>query len=476
MDNRHISIKKITTLFLAAFAALVFIIWLFIYFTTSSITVKSEDSAATIQIKQTLDEGSSNANPYTNSAQHELSANLKKGSYEILVANKSSSISQFIEVKGHKKLSFTLNPPKTATPEPVYGGGAAGLLAEGSQLLFIDLAGNTLSKIDAQNNLTTLDRARQYVNVKWSNSSLGIALSKDNNLFIIQNGSPKPLSLPFSASDDTIISYDIAKDGTVYVGGKKAVYKGLPDGSFKQIYTANTNNPLVYAANNKVAIVDSSDDEDSIAVVDSSGKTSKKDIEASEAAWSPDGSKLLLSGDFGHKLFDSNLKEISTIRISAERVRWQNDHNLLYGIANQLWIYDTSNNRAQIIANMPSGLAGDGTVGDIFTTPDNSYVYVTSQKVDLTNKANQYQLFRVGLNNQTVPNFLNSLNIFLPETIDEACSLNFVNFIRPSITARFRQGTSGADCVNKAKAELQAYDLDPNNFSFNPQIVSVEGE
>jgi sugar lactone lactonase YvrE len=476
MENRYFSTKKILIWFIVAFATIIFVVWLFTYLTTSNVSVKSDDAAASIQIKQILEEGSAKAKPYSSSAKQKLSVNLKKGSYEISVTDNGAAINQYIELKGRQKLSFTLNPPKMSAAEPVYGYGAAGLIADSSQLLFVDSAGSTLNKIDTQNNVTVLDKAHQLVNVKWANISTGIGLSKDNNLYAIQNGALRQIALPFSADANTVISYDITKDGAVYVGGHKAVYRGTPSGNFKQIYTAKTDNPTVIAGNNKVAIADSGQKEGTLAVVDSSGKTVKKDINAGDAAWSPNGNQLLVGGDFGHKIYDGNLNAVSDVLVSADSIKWQSDNKLMYGVANQLWSYDVSNSRSQTIAVMPSGLPGDGTIANVFPTPDNSYIYVTTQKIDLTNKSNQYQLYRVVLNNQPVPDYLKSLNIFLPETLDNACALNYVNFTKAAIIARFTQGTSAADCINKAKAEMQNYDLDPNNFVFNPQIVSLEGE
>jgi hypothetical protein len=467
MVKENINLKKIAAWFLAGVAALLLLSWLHSYFTNGTITVTTNDSSASVGIKQ-LTEPKKDSTPYFKTAPHTLSARLKVGKYQVFTFSGNFSTSKFIELKPHQKLNFNLTAPKASVPEPVYGNGAAGLITDGSQMFFIDPTTHYLSRIDPQNNLTVIDKTRPLTNAQWVNISMGVAEGQDHKLYLVQNNILSAVNLPFSTSADTPMSYSLTKAGKLYISNGKDIYSGTANGSFKKIYSSKGSGATIASAvDNKVAVIESEEerqDKTSLIVVDENGKVSKKDIEAQQARWSPDGKYLLTNEDDGNvTLLNESLKKVTdTVIDNADHFEWSSSTSFLYGINNQLWNYDINTNQAQNIATMPSATEGDGTIGAVFPT-DTSYIYVTSQKVSIDSENATYQLFRVGLNGQQVASNIQSVSIFLPETVG-VCSLNYLNFKAPSIVVQYPTSSIAPACIDTAKQELQSYELNPGDF------------
>jgi hypothetical protein len=316
------------------------------------------------------------------------------------------------------------------------------------------------------------------VSIKWMNISLGVATDKNNTLYVIRNNTIRPMPIPFATDSSTPLSYDVSKTGKLYVSNGQYLYYGSVSGVLKNIYTkpSDVSGIEVYSGVDKAAVIESrGENKSTIVLVNESGQIAKKDVVASNIEWSSDGQHLLAIGDFGNAIvLDASLNKITDINIKkGSNFIWKDDNNIFYSISNQLWNYNVDTNTSSLIANMPSGLPGDGDITSIFPTSNNSYVYLNTKKIDVDGSNEGDRLFRVGLSGQSVANYLNSLSIFLPETINnDNCSINYINFTKPTILIQYWHNTTALICTNATKAELTDYDVDPSNFQYITQLFS----
>ena len=461
--------KKIIAIIAAGLVIILAGVLLYQFLTTAKITITTSNSSNYVSIiamkSGVLD------TTHSKEGLHQLSAKVKLGTYELAATSQTSSITRVIQIRGGQTLSFTLNPVGPSALEPVYGSTVSGLVANSSNLLFLN-SGNILTTIDAQNNVTTLLPGEPMYGIQWGKGGVGIARDTHNNLYVISNNTRSPLKLPFVPNPTDAINYAISQSGSVYVSQGKVIYKGDISGNFKKLYNSKYTIANISAGVNKIAAViitekNSPDNDGAVAVINDSGKAIQGDFDVNNVSWSPGGSYLLASSESQNLILDANLHQKSTVPSNETSVfAWENDHSLYYNFGGTLWNYSLGSQQSSKITTTPS----PETINGIYPSTDGSYVYISAQTASAgddsgSNSPGTSRLYRVGLQGQTFNNSLAGLSVFLPETVS-GCSLNYVVFTAPTVTAQYATPDLNPTCSAKAQSELQYNGLDPSQFQF----------
>jgi sugar lactone lactonase YvrE len=472
MITENLPLRKILLAFIVFIVAIFVIIKLYIYLTSGYISVTT-GSSDYVQIQGVAGHGKSSL--VSKQAQRHLSTRLLPGQYEILVSDEHGfgAISRVITLKARQRLHYSLMPNKPTYPQPVYGGSINSLVADGSQLLFVDGGDNSLKVTSSSSGtLVMLSGPDQnIVSAKWSTIGLGIAEDNNNALYLVSNNALTPIKLPFNNGSNQFLGYDVAKNGQTYIINSKDLYVGSMGNNFKKIYSSSHGFRLVAAATGKVAVasgnVNSQADEGGAAtsastnpgyvtVINSAGKAHEIRWFASSIAWSPDGNYLLVSGASGNAVFDSSLHQVASISVNnVALITWLNNNDLLYSIDSQLWLYSIKTGQSEKL----TALAMNDSLTAIYPSSDGSYVYFSADNGE------QAEVYRLGLVGQASNNSLTALSIFLPETLG-SCHLNYLDFNQPLFLIAYPPGVSAQNCQSLAQGELQTYGLDVSQFHY----------
>lgn len=465
LDDTQLRAKKII-IFVCILALLTVLgVWLIHFLSMAKLSVQTDNSADYVSI--TAIKGDIKDNAHSKQSTHEISANVKAGTYEISAFNKSDSVTQTITIKARQSLSFSIDPPKPTEPIPVYGSSVSDLVADSSQLIFLDATHVPMS-IDINNSITPLSSPQLLYDAKWATTALGIARDATNNMYVIKAGIVTALGLPFSIDQNSSPHYDISRTGQIYLSKDKNVYYGDAAGNFKKIYSTKNNILGLSAGLDKVAaIVGSDPGQDSggnIMVIDTSGLVKSSNISSFATIWSPDSKHLLAYGESMAILLDDNLRQVGAFPEKDTRIyAWSDNSSLLYGQSGVLWDYHLDTKRSEQLAIMP----GQGQINAIYPSQDGALAYVSAQKANSADRSSDSnQLFGIGLKGQVADHSLVGLSVFIPETVNQ-CGLNYVNFASmPAILISYPTTASPQNCQSVAQSELQTYGLDINKFQY----------
>lgn len=456
------SVKRPAFLTLGGIIFIILIIWLWNYLHTGKVIITTNNPNDTISLtlfSATNANNSSNngSKPYANRGK--LSVVARAGQYLAVVEGNSIATRQIVKVSAHKTLKYEIDPVNSTGVEPVAYITAQDTVEGGSQLIFLNTSSHTLYKIDDQNNLSTL-ATKQLQNIKWADSSFGVGQDSNGHLYLVEAGQVSPLNVPFTY-DNRAVDFDISADKEIYVSHGSAVYLGSQAGSFKKIYTATSSEPELAAGKNDVAVADAPSDvgdnvKPLLAIVAQSGRIIKETIEAHRLAWSPNGQYLLDEESLGN-IYSSSLKKVATLPASfiIGSASWLDDSNLVYSNNDQLWIYNLTDQKAQILANMPLA----NYITGLSIAADKSYIYLTT--IDASGDG---AIRRVGLKNQMIPKFIYELQSILPLSVNQ-CTLSLRNFTQPGIVVQ-SSANQAQGCIPIAQSTLQQRGFNISLLSF----------
>ncbi|HEY5442575.1 MAG TPA: hypothetical protein VIJ68_03490 [Candidatus Saccharimonadales bacterium] len=477
MITENLPLKKILLAFIVFVVAIFVIIKLYIYLTSGYISVTT-GSSDYVQIQGVAGHGKSSL--VSKQAQRRLSIRLLPGQYQVSVSDEHGfgAIGRVITLKARQRLHYSLMPNKPTYPQPVYGGSIHGLVADASQLLFVDGNNNSLKATSSSSGIlaTLSDPDQNIVSAKWSKAGLGMAEDSTGALYLVSNNALSPIKLPFNNNGSKLLTYDIAKNGQTYISNSKDLYLGSMGSNFKKIYSSSKGFRLVAAATDKVVVasggLNSQADEGGAAtstntnpgyvtVINSAGKAHEIRWFASSIAWSPDGNYVLVSGASGNAVFDSSLHQVASMSVNnAGLITWLNNSDLLYAIDSQLWLYNIKTGQSEKL----TALAMNDSLTAIYPSSDGAYVYFSADNGE------QAEVYRLGLMGQASNNSLTSLSIFLPETLGP-CHLNYLDFNQPLLLIAYLPGDSAQNCQSLGQGELQTYGLDITQFQY--QLIQL---
>ncbi len=467
MDQLSIR-RRIIIILLGAILLIFLIPVLWRYYHTGTIIVTSDNSNNVITLTKTSEANQPPDKVKNSTGRGKLSESVASGEYTISVSGNSVATTQTITLKPRQTLRYAINPVRATGVEPVAYKNALSMAANNEQLVYLASPSNFLYEIDRKNNLTKIGGSQAFEMARWAEPSFGVGQDSEGHLYTIIDGKIKPLNLPFAYGGKPV-GFDVSPDKTIYVSYGSDVYVGSQSRKFKMIYTATSPNPTLAAAPGKVAVSDTKYGKNSsdiskplLTTIDNDGKKNKKNVEAEQLGWSPQGKYLASFNQANPTIYDAALNTIAMVPTSTAvgSVSWLNDTTLLYTVGAQLWIYDLPTKKAQLLANMPSGTSITG----LYPNNDRSYVYVTTGGSSPDSNTNAIR--RIGLKNQQVPEYIYNLQDILPEGA-AGCLIGLVNFAPPaSIFIQPYPQTSAAVCIPQAQLQLQSQGFDISQLQF----------
>jgi|GEM_PF-7059936 len=425
--------------------------------TTGKISIKTNQPAGYIK----LSSGAGGTNTMKSTQGQKLNARLKPGTYTVLASTSTAYTSQVIHLDARKHISLSINLKQPGSPEPVASKSALGLGVASGALYYIDSATGNLRQINSEGDIATISTAN-FKKARWTNSGTGLLIDAGSNLYTFNNGSLTALALPFTTNNNPSIDFDISPDGDVYVSNGQAVFNKTPSGDFKQIYSSgNGYNVGLRASDSAVSFIEkNSDGQTSVVVVSRDGSVKRTRADADSLAWSSDGTRLAaLSSSGSGSIYDSSLANpVPLPNTKATNPTWVGQ-DLLYSVGNIFWRYSLANHQAQAIVRLPA----NQSIKASSLSPDQKYLYFSTGS----------SLMRITPQGRTSSNSLSALNAFLPENVG-VCSLDYTNFIKPTITVQFPAlETSAEICLNLAKRQVSYFGLDTNTFQFKISSTPV---
>jgi hypothetical protein len=453
MESKY-NIRRIIIFGLIIIGAVFILVLAWHFLTTGKIIITTSNPNNIITLTKNDDSDKKKpAKAYT--AHSQLSKTLAKGEYFVSVEGNSVATTQIVEVKGHKTQTYDINPLNTTGIEPVAYKNAQNVAVNSNKLVFLDSSAGSIFSIDQANNVSTMPSSVVFKTVKWLNPLIGLGKDSNGRIYQINNGSASPISVPFTYSGKSI-DFDLVSPNQVYVSNGADLYAGSLSGGFKKIYTATSSSPVISAGSGIVAVADergeqNSQQESVLATITTSGKTLKKSVEAGALAWSTNGSYLASAEESGVDIYDSSLREVANVPTHAfvGHMRWLNNNDLLYATADELWIYNLSSQKAELLANMTLGAA----VSEITPNQDGSYVYIVSEDQD-----GGRSIKRIGLKGQATSDYIFKLQSIMPLSLDNY-SLSLINFgvnnTPPAVLVHpYSSTASNSPYLQAAKTEL----------------------
>lgn len=445
-------------------------VWLYNTLTTAHVSVQTNNPnyyVSVTALKNGVEDSS-----HEQQGQYRLSANVSPGTYKVAAFNHSSVVSKIITVRARQHLAITLNLIGASTPSPVYGSNVTDLAASGSQLTFIDSDG-LLTSIAGDGAVNKLSSGATVASAKWASATLGIARSRGDDFYVVNNGGVTKLNLPFMPPPNSIVNYDVLGDGEIYVTSGGDIYKGDPSGAFTRLYSSKGAILSMSASSSTIAIAESNnpnspDPEGSVKLINvATGHATNTSVTASSLGWSRDGKYLLLADESGQEIFTATMKRLAVLPSSTTGYAWGNDDEFFYGQGGSLMMYSLNSGQSVKLADMPS----QGTISGIYPDFGGDYVYVAASVATVaSDTASNGQLFRVGLKGQQVNSSYGSLAILFPANI-QSCSFNYTNFSQPLILIGYPSPDAQQSCQDVAQSTLESNNIDATAFRYSFSLL-----
>lgn len=474
MNNGTIVTKRrVISVIGVIIAALFFLsIWHYYHTGTIVITTNGSSSSNTISLSKVKsgddDEDTASSISSIKQGTGRLSVSVPLGTYIASVNGRVLSISKTIDLSRHETLRYTLNAPQTTTTESVVSATTSGIVANSSELLYLDISTNKIREINSQNGFSIVG-GNNLESVAWADTGYGIAQDINKKLYIINNGSIMPLRLPETFPNSQTVLYSIAKNRQIYLAFGPRIYAGNATTGFKKIYTAKIPPDKIVASNSGVLIfsipdVDDNDDGDEAeaTLINNDLKTYTLDVSLNDAAWSPDGTKIALVGDGTNSLIVNNsLKQLAVLPNNGiGALTWANNHTLIYGLQNAILSYNLNSGQSQVIADLQTG----STITQTILDDNDKYLYVASQS------DNGGEIDRIGLDGQQAPEVSYQISAFFPDIIDNgSCSVSYVNFAQPTLNVVAASGL--VDCQSAVQSALQQDGIPANQLRINYSVA-----
>jgi hypothetical protein len=434
--------------------SLIILVWLVIFLNSGTIIITTsnpQNEISLVKHEEGDEDKAQKSAPKIYKAKGKLEVRVNRGKYIATVTGNSVGTTQLIELSSHKTLTYKIDPISTTGVEPVTFVDSQNITVNSTQLLYLNNTTNSLTQISQDNSVTTI--GGHFQTIQWADNSFGVGQNNAGQLFTISNGTINDLKVPFQYGTQTI-NYAVSPNKKVYVSNGSTVYAGDQNGNLKKIFTANTNRPSLSASSSQLLVNDNSGEgagEPHTTLVSTDGKIIRKELEIGVAVWSADGKFLATADEKGANVYDNSLKSVAIIPsdIFISNLAWLDDDTLFYNTSDQLWIYKVSEQKSQILANMPLG----SSITGLALNADKSYLYFTTNGTDGTNA-----IRRIGLKGQqNTPQYIYDLQNIMPISLNDV-SLNLVNFGHPPtvlINPHPDSSLSPQAYMQEAQTELQ---------------------
>lgn len=453
---------SLAVIFLSVYA------WNYLRYGTITVTTDNPDNTITIS---EVKEGENDETLFEKSATGELFVRVSPGTYVIRVESKSFAINKTVVVEARKSIKQNLNPPETTSIEPVASVAGGSLYANGEFLNFIDPKAGFLYQITKENQIKPLSDTLKFQQVEWSESGEGAAKDNKGNLYKIDGNIINRLALPPPLEEPGEFSFELSPKGDLYVSSKNGIYFAKGTTQLSRVRSeAPEATPALAASNEMLAIIvpppndsiDGEQKESFVEVIDAAGNSlAKKNIAAMNGAWSPDGSKLILTDYYGSSGIYSSGLELLKI-LPGDHIRqavWLDNERFVYAAENSIWLYSVREEQSQTLTSLSLG----NVVSSLAFSQEGEYIYISASNSEKS------VIYRFSLAGRGVSEDISKLAVFLPVGLDD-CRLNYVNFAgKPSIVM---QAAPGNESLCRAQADIElvqdGISADVFDFQFSP--------
>lgn len=472
---RNIYNRRLVRVIVLLFCILALVYMVISYMTKGVIEVKTNKEINVVKLFEIKQSGEIKQ---IKTAEGGMKARVSPGKYRISVENKTQGLREDVGVVSRKTTSRTINLNAVGLAEPVLPSGVFGLVGSSTEIRYLDTASKKLYKISGVGAPELINSIRAFKSIKWADSGYGVGEGIDNRLYAVSGDVISVLAVPFSYSDSGEVRYSVAPNRKVYVSKGNQIYVRDNAGNYKKLYKTQSNKPTLVAGVKQLAVLDMSDEkgvgEDSqgehiLTLVDDTGHSVSEEIGPYEISWSPDGTKLAISGDVTNGIYNNKLQKTGSYPDgNVNGIVWLNNSTILYGKGSSLWSYSLNSGLSGLIANVPFG----GSVSSIYPSDDGKIAFISAGR---NSKSDKSELKKVYLDGGNSGGKLGVLDVFLPEEIG-VCKLSYVNLVKPIITVGYPGGLVSPDaCLKSTKGEVKYYGLDPAGFEYVLKPL-VEGD
>lgn len=328
--------------------------------------------------------------------------------------------------------------------------------ASGSSLVFIDTATGYLEQVDSHNTLTRVGAPNTFASVAWQSATDGLAVTNTPStvagLVAIHAATTTGVPLPEPVSGDGGLSVAYAGKSAYYLTENNKLYR-YANNTLARVAFIPSGFQLSSAAGNKVILyqaVTSNASIYNVTLLDTaSGTTIKATAPLIEnpnytfsSAWSPDGTKLIISASGSSTVYDSSLHELTALQgNSSNSPVWLDNATIIYTAQNWLWHYSLGGAPSYAIAYLPKYATADV----IATDQAGQYIYFTAIA------GGQESLYRAALHQQPISIPAAKLGESNTQQASATCSMYYLNFTSLSMIANNPADSAG--CV----AAIQNY-------------------
>lgn len=452
--------REIITYILIFIVVCIFLAIIIFYFIQSVITIKVDHSDTEVIIRKVGESGN------TIQVQNNIaSARVLPGTYIITGKRGQDSTQQTIHVgiSDHKDIHLTIidssTLSKSLTPVTSFGAGV-GTMPSTDGVQFIDANDATapLYRLDNSGQLSVVDNTRTYTDIKWVNPQLGVASTVTDgniyNLTKIENTTINNLALPFAPT--RAVSYAVTPNGTLYVTDNHTLYRSTDMKSFTSIYTANKGSIVFISSASDKGVLTTEKPENSLrsqtfAVISTDGQRYQLSGEFYESSWSPDGSKLVVSGETS-EIYDAKLNitnKLTTGNFSTPV--WQDANTLFYSTGYDLWKYTLDTQESTKVISVPTYI---GTINNIAFDETKNNLYISISRAYSSTQT--LALYRISFSDQQTDNsYAQRLITFFPYS-STTCVFNYIYYDSRSVII-YKALSATTVCPADIKDKLSGY-------------------
>ncbi|HEY4964263.1 MAG TPA: hypothetical protein VIH90_06215 [Candidatus Saccharimonadales bacterium] len=469
--KEKLTIKKLIIGVIIFIVFIVFLQWLLIFLHSGTVEIYTNNSKNSIELTPVVDKVGSGASTSIIHATGKLTAKVSTGQYQATVSGNNKFATQLINVSFGKTSKYTINLNSPLSSEPVISVNSQNIAASSSRLVYLNLSANNINAIDSTNNLSVISPSHFFETVKWETVDYGVGQDNNQQLYQINNDTGNITSLPFHAKGPEV-NYDVANNKQLYVSSGPDVYVKQNNG-YKKIFTAPTANLTLGASTDKVAVAyktssnATNQNGTELSVINISGKAVKTQAEdsISHLIWSPNNQLLASLGESSVVVYTQSLGSIVTIPTNypVGNLSWVNNNTFVYSENNNIWSFNLTTKRADVIANASVG----NTISSLYVSDNKDYIYYSTDSIISNSDSG---IYRVGLDNQQAQTIAYQLQDILPQTLSDS-TISLVNFAQPPtilVTPLFPQGNvNPATLSQEAQSMLQQDGFNINGLKFN---------
>ena len=468
-DDNTLSIRKLVAILIALVLVILFAQWLVGYLTTGKIVIATDSKYNDVSVSS-VSNSTTTKGGFSKHTKGSLTTKLKTGGYFVSVQNGVNGSTKYVIIKGHTTTHLNIRLLRTTGVEPVVYTPAQDVIADASRLRYLNPSDSSINQIDSLNQESKININYNLLSIRWADTAYGVGQNSGGQLFVIDNGSVRPLDSPISGKNTSGAVYAVAPNHKIYIGNGSSVYAGSEKKGFKKVYSEMPKNSSLVAGSNNVTIVTNgySKDGPRVVIVDSNGKQYNKKFDAPLNGWSTwsenDRYITFIEGSKGI-VFDSTLHQVAIIpQGNIIYAAWSSTGVLFYAIGSQLWSYGVSQQTSHLIANMPL----NSSINGVSVSTDDSYVYVITQDSGGDNQSQAIR--RVGLKSQPVPEYIYKLQDILPLT-SGGYTLGVINFSSPAkVLVEVPPSSNPSAAPEQATRQLQTLGFDTSKLHFDIEL------